>query len=694
MASIIITKNSHDVYTLNPDGSEYKELVTANERKKNRIGEFKKIVMNFTSDQSLAYFELRLSPCLFSDLYAPNPFSGGAPGFNYWGYQFTDGPTTGLFPMFLNVGVGYSSDLIRNETYEIEVVGDTEFNIIITFYQIYDLRKFMNPAQEHNQAKLMKDWVPQFAILTVSGQSIYNTPTCFPRFYLFFRKTTDITNLTTKDVFIDDYFAGFYGADETNAPGYFAKPEWIIEDEGSPVTKLQLDHDTTVRFQIDAPVSVSKIDLWMLDMTDADDTVDMKTNYDASFCHCLDVAGTVTTIDNKIKSPTLAPFYVTGIGPYVFECSFHVDKTKIVYGRKYRFIAIVYYDDGYTSTYEVNSFISDAYEVELPKYSGAYGFSGKLSDYNKEFEGNELTACVEERMCSKIEVDFTSDAFSNDILDRLGIVVPNDIRRYLTQVMVEIYESVAPSTRHFMDRRVINKLDPTNYSTDSALVLDFSEDGKLKMRYDWRNRYESWVLNLQSTLGAFAYSIPQSTQDWGGRDLWVKYSLVLFYDDYVNPFSDTIVFAQKLHIRNYSQDVEVGANDGEGKIDPINDDQYFCNDEEVCLLAKCNRPDPQLYKLITTVEKSPGSITTIEENEVWVGGELVQQTTPKIASQEEDYSESILAHAAFCLASSEFFVNSPYKVSAMAKKVDEADFRTIKDGNFRTNKNGLIRTIK
>lgn len=654
-----ITIDSIEVFTLNPDGSEYKPLDSSTFLKKNRIGEYKKIRVNYVSSESIADTVIYFVPALFLKSGTVPPFTD-APTGSYYSYLIDSVPTVDTYEMNLNASVGYVPDLIKNNLCELIIDSATEFSIELSFYQLYDLLSFLTPSYEDNRWKLLNDRWNNGSTLSVVGDSIYTSDKFRPHFYLFIQKTADLANKFSITTSVEGYQGGFYNKNELQAAPYFTQQEFIIEDPlGNTITKISSTFDTKVRFRCVAPDTVTEVFVWLIKVTGrggvTDPTVDMKTFYEASTENILTVGGS-TTIDNKIKSPSTAPALITG----KYEISFHIDKSLVLPGELYRVIAIPHYN---MEVYEVNSFISNMLEVDLPTFNGnGYEFTGTLTDYNKEFTGNDLVCVVEERIKSKLVVDYSGDVFKDDILARLGLVVPNDIYTYLQNIKCEIYEDIG-TTRHYYKR---SQASFSLFLLAWAIPSDMSftnVGGILTINWDWRNRYESWIPNIESQISGFILMSPTSNQNWAGRTLKVKYSLQLNYYDYAVPFSDNLVFIQTIRPKGYTSDVEIFKEDGE----EIGNAEFFCSDESECLKAKFNLPNPEDYNLITTVEKSPGTITSIEENEEYLG-ELAQLDSDKFASQEVSYSETEATFGKFCLDNSKFVLNLPYKISAIAKK--------------------------
>lgn len=662
---MVLTLENIQLYTLYPDGTTMKTLNTATLQKKNRIGEYKKIIISYIADESIASNVIYFSPAFFLQAGTIPPWTGKPTG-SYYSLMVDPSVTGGSYDMNLTCAPGYVADLIKN--WEVKLILQdyvtTFFQIEITFYQMYDLNSFMNPSITDNLNKFLKDRRANASQLVVSGKSIYNETDYCPQFYTYIEKYTDPSIYYSLLTTFPQYEAGFYGKNELEATGYFRSPTFVLEaPSGTVVTKISSAHDTKVTFGVIAPVSITNMIFWLIKIPSPRANFDdFKTTYDSSTVLCTTTGGSATQ-DNKIKAPMVGPTFV---GPLT-NASFYIDKTTVAPGEKYRIIGIPYYDG---ATYEVNSFISEEYEVDLPSYEGAYEITGSIKDYDKEWTGNDLICVVEERLISKLRLDFSADAFKNDILSRLGITLAtNDIQRYLTKITCEIYEDETASLRHYLARSVAIKIDPSPaYAIPSQIQLAGGVD-TLQILFNYRVRYESWAPNVETTYAGVPLGAPTSNQNWAGRTLKVRFMLDLYYDDYSSPFTDRIVFTQTLRPKDYEEGQTLQILKDDEKEAP-SASEFFCDDEITCFAAKTNLTNPSQYRLMTTVEKSPGSAFTVEENETWAGSQLAQLTTDKFASQESLFSQTEATCAKFCTDNVEFDKSIQYKISAIAKKVN------------------------
>lgn len=658
MSTIAITLQDRKLFTLKPDGSDLVQLQDPFEFGKNSIGERKRVELHYSTSISIIDSQIYFDPALYLPLGSPTP----APNIptQYWGYYVQSGITPGPAYMPLVFPPPYNSGLLKNWSATFVYIDTTNFKILFEYYQVYDLNNFLDVASEDNKFKLTKNIVTNPTEILNTSNSIYNDASVVPQFYIYIdnSNTGDFGFLNTT---IDDYAAAFYNESATGGSPYFTLPVWGLKVDSLPVSTFALDKDTKVTFGVSAPAIVDKIFIWLIKTSANDNNVHFITSYDASYLEITTNLSPVT-FANKIKGPTTGPTLNAG----KYEISFTVDKTKLMYGEKYRMIAVVY-ESGYGDV-DVTSFISNEYTVDqLPKFTGqGYVFKGLMEDYESTFDGNFLVCVVEERMKSRFKIDYDYNIFSDDILNRLGLNVANNIKKYLTKATVEVYENDGTYIQ-YLERLTAIRIDPVNYSVPAGLQLNFI-NGELEVVYSFRNRYESSVANLETILIAGNVPIlpPNSNQNWANRLLRIKFSLELFYDDYSTPFSDTIIFEQLLFPKSYGPEISIVELPNK----EINSETYYCSKTpSVCLEAKLSVPNPEDYNLIVTLEPDPGKSNTIEENEEWLGSNstLPQLQSAKILTSEISFSQTILGASIFCIIPSKFLLNLPYKISAIAK---------------------------
>ena len=649
----VITINSRKLFTLYPDGTELKELIYPIDWTQNRIGEYKKVVLEFSSTQDLSDSIIYFNPALFL-AGGINAFTMGAVPSEGFSYVVDPSQTMGTYQMVPFVNIGYAVDLVKNWEAEIYIGYGNDFKITFKYFQNEDRVSFLSTVSQYNHDKLLKDKISTPPELLVAGNSVYTNQEHTPRFYVC---QVDIADASIKS-FVQNNFAlykaGFYNKNHHQTSPYFTNPVWNVKTTDNKISSLV---DTKIEFLVECPATPSTWFVWMIRTDTTDNTVDFYTNYEASFHRIVTDAGS-GTLNNKLKAPS--EFLALEVGT-TFKGTFHVDKNLITAGASYRFISVVYNIENDN----VNSFISEEVTVSLPSFDGqGYTFTPKLRDFFNDFYGNQLQSTIEERIQTITNLNYSYFGFSDDMLTRLGLTVPNDIRRYLTKVIIEIYDRPSVSLSQYYDRVTAYKTSPTTYSVPSNMELNFTADN-LEIKYLFRNRYESDVNNIESTYNLLPI-LPTTTQNWGGKTLKIKTTLELYYDDYSIPFTDAIEIIQELFIKDYVTSTLFIYE--EGRQTKPSASSYWCADEAVCFDAYLSTGSYALFRLLTTIEKSTGNIGTIEENEE-ITGVLPQLNSSKFITQEYAFGQTVANRATFCLEPSELVYDVPYKICAIAKKL-------------------------
>lgn len=291
-------------------------------------------------------------------------------------------------------------------------------------------------------------------------------------------------------------------------------------------------------------------------------------------------------------------------------------------------------------------------------------FTPTLSDCQTEYSGNFLTCVIEERMRSKLIVDYSDNRWKNNVDCRkagsLGedTVNTNDIRKYLQSIEFEIYQEFysayfGGTIKHVHDRQTVSRTGANQYSTSSSNLV-FSVDTVnelLYMAYDWRNRNETGVPNLITYFNGLQ-ALAIDNQYWGGKTFFIKWRLNFLYHDWQKVFSESLDVIQKMVVKDYSNDITV---DNDFELD------FVCPDETLCFDASIGFPNPEDYKLINIFELSPGQLY---EEENWIPAILGQLSSIYFNTQDADYTGG---DAHFCIDPSTLNINQNYKFSTLAK---------------------------
>lgn len=669
MAVITITENAQRVKTVLPNGniirSEVLPVAIADQR--NAIGEKKRWEIDFTTDASLFKTTLYINPALFVSLGAVINFS--PPGYNYYTVYVPEGGSIGaIYEAALVTGIP-TPKLLKNYRVAVRVTGNFTFTVTVEFYMTYDANGFLDTTFQDNVSRFLKDIKTNPVELEASDpDSVYTSSDRAAKVFVMQQKYNGDNGYIVSQT----AFKGiFYGA------GNITNGSFVMKRGGVVVDELSSSDDTDVEFYIDSPNGVENVVVWLLRTSTNDASQDFIQNYAGDWKQIF--AG--NSDGSKIIGPYTNP-QIVDADSNTYRSTFKINASALTIGETYRLIGMAYEPQA-MAVFEVGIGIGDPVDVaDSPCFDGTgFNLEGIMSDYNIAWSGNDVEACIEERMQSVIQMSFTGDKWKDYLLSRLGLVGTNDIRRYLTQITCTIYREFTDSSsnlvRHIYATGTMSKTSPLTYSNTSNISSSFPNNGTAEFTFDWRNRYESGTLNLQSLINGVNVT-PFDNQYWGGKTFKVEWEFKFFYDDYFAPFTDIVRFGQQLRVKDYvtSPTMELLQTSGDN---PESVD--VCFGSNLCL--KAGSPDLDFdgigdndFKLISTIEPAPGNVSVIEEAEDWVGNELPQLTTDKIYDQEEDFGETEAGYAKFCVNTTKLTLNLPYKITAMAKPNVEGCIRS------------------
>ncbi len=655
---------------------------------KHRIGEFKRIELVYDSDVEISGFNFYINIALFMPLGAINPISGKgntyyacalpiiAPGASYEAYIASDviselGPVKNFSVRFIADPDYYSGSYGGYSYYR--------FKIQIDFVMIKDIKGYL--ASTTNRDKLLKDAIDTPFELLPDNSNIGDFPVAnnqysedgySPRVYIYAEDPYEpFPGLST---FLEEKFPGFkaafYDKSEEGGAPFFTDAHFKFIRGTDEVTNFLSYEPTKVEVYFTTPdlaKPINRVTMMIIRTDKNDDTVDFLTNYEADVAKIQGTGPSVGKIQTPMTSPT-----EQGVGTGIYMASATIDGVDPA--GTYQIIATGYYvpmtfgeqgETGGTNTGDI--------PVQAIKVYAGEGFdvTGFISDYETEFEGNDLECAIEERMRTRIHLDFAANKWKNDILARFGIVTSNDIRRYLTKVDVLIYEEYTDLTlggvvRNVFDQATALRISPLVYNPPVGLELDFSIANQADFKYSFRNRFEDFISNVQSYINGSPV-LPLTNQDWGGKTLKIQMTLSFFYDDIPSPFTDNVVMTQQIRVKDYGE-MAVKHITGE----ELDDTENVCLDDEVCYVGLLD-DDLSNRKLIVNIIPNDTVITNTQEAEVWVGDQLPQLTTPKIIEEEEDYTDQFGGKAAkFCIDTTQLILGASYKISALAKRTGDA----------------------
>lgn len=682
--NIPLTVTGTDFITVLPDGTEYK---TSSTQHCNTIGEKKRIKWKFSSSYAdLSGVNVYLQLGLFQQGVVNSP-TPKIP-LNYQG-TFPSGLAAGDYQMALVLPSGANANLNNNASVILRILTSSTFHIVVDFYQIYDEMQYQNVSFQDNHNKLLLDQKQNTSELTLGAlNNCYNSNRSQFAITMKLEKPGVLhapdTYLYTDNALAamgaNPWLAGFYNRNSNDSSPYFSNPVFEFTRSGA-VTNLSAYVDTNVLFKIDAPVSVSKVLFWIIRTDTTDNTKTMVDNYEANFEEIVNTNANIGASTNKFTTPVINVVLDSG-STYKVGCA--INHNNLTSGGKYRIIAIVYYSSG--GTYQSNSFISDELTCDdLPKYEGnGLDVLTRLSDYNRQFSGNDLQCVIEERIKSTVKLEYAFDKWKNDIFNRLGLVVSNDIRRYLQNVIFTIYDTnvdmVLGIVQNIYEYQVATKqsLLGLTYNVPSDMTMDFSDNWS-EFTYEWRNRFESNTACIGTLVNGVPTNPVQGVQYWGGKTLTIKWTFQFIYDDYVVPFQDDIYCTQQIRVKDYERkDLEIKHIN---EFNEYDNQSNFCSDLKPCFVSLIPAALTD-RKLIVNIFPENGAVNTVEEAEIWVGNQLEQLTTDKIINEEEDYvTESSKKVAKFCVDLSKLSLNSSYQLSTIAKKYVDTGYRVTEKNN-------------
>lgn len=635
----------------------------------NRIGEFKVYTVTINSDISIASTSFYVQPALFAQKTKPNLTTGVPPYFYSCQSVGTITPGATIVSTY-NGGALPTAEVGKIQYVWIKTVSSTQFQVIIAWYMGVDKEGYLDPNLYTNHDYFLKNKRTNPNELDTTGNSVYDSTSIDIRAYIYLQNTVAPGIYGSIDINQQRGFkGGFYNKGTHGAAPYFSAAAWVAKINSVAGNSFSTILNTDVEFSCVCPSGLNTtVVMHLIHVNSYDDTVQFQTNYGMDTKFIDSGESNSTKIIGAFTGPVL-------VGGSTYKWTFKIDKNNIVSGEIYRMIAIVRYNN-FPTNYEVTSFISDEYLVnaDVPYNGGGISISGILGDVKSNYTGNQLTACIEERMRSRIVFDFAADSWKDNVFNRLGITTVNDPRRYLTFIEFTIKEEYNVSSypgifREIYDYRFATKTGATSYTAKTG--IDITETGATQLTFiaEWRNRWESAQPNIESWVNGVQQLVPLGNQDWGGKtDMLVEWKFHFYYDDYVTPFTDIISFTQKLTVRDYVDDtvLKIVAQNP-----PFDTKEFWCNGEEMCLQGEIvdtgviNPAD--VYRLITNVDGNPGGLSTLLEEEAWVPPILGQSTNNIVYAQDQDF-DAVGGVAEFCLDESNLVVGQEYKVTVLAKK--------------------------
>jgi hypothetical protein len=646
-----ISRTIENLNTGNIYGTE--AYMTSIADSKNFFGEKKKLEFVYTSTEELGGYNLFINMALFMPVNAINPITKR--GTVYWECALPEALAPGVYPCNLNSTAAiYNFIAFKNFSMEVEIIDDTTFIIRSEFYLTMDLLRYMDSFMGiNNRDRFFKDRMNNPDDISESTGSIYGGANADGRVYIYAEFAGDSGDFGS----IETEFGGFT-AEYLDAGGSITDVEYSVDSQVTDT--IVVDKSTKIRMIIDCPVFTLE-SAWVLVFkhNKTDNTIDFIENYQSETLYIFPYAPD----GNIITGPYQEPQPEALIGPDAYSIEFYVNGLNIEAGEEVGFI-VMGYDAGGENGGVFYSKVGPG-KGGLEFNGEGFTMMGRLSDCESEYTGDNLTCTIEERMASEMIIQFPFDQYKNDILNRMGLVITNNITTFLTKVKFTIYENTTlpfpffGAVKNVLDERTLTKVNG-QYVGGNITMTNIPDQMNLKAF--WRNRWEENINCVYSLINSINYGSFETNQDWGGKTLTIEWELTFFYDTLITPFTDIVRYDQQIFVRDYSPLVEIHTQD------PDQDDlNYLCSNENICLYAQFVEPPGDNYKLITFIDNNPGSILTIEENEVWSPAEFGPLVSNKFASQEENFGDSTANQAKFCLVSSLLTDNVTYKVSTIAK---------------------------
>lgn len=547
-------------------------------------------------------------------------------------------------------------------------ITDSSFAVELEYYNTFDEDGYMNGAGKSNQWRFFSEYIDQNNTNEVS-ESVYGVE----------KELRMISHLVREDL-TDDGFKYTETQEHRLYSGTISRIDSVgqfLDIDEEEIASLSSVSETPLIVRIYTTENTIDKFYAKLVKIKEDSSLDFIENYELMETF-IDAGAAPTESENAFIAPCdLSRDDAEGF----YQLEFSVNPDFIEDGVMYRIIIVAYDQGGDAYSGALNRTTtsppipgssiatycnSPCSSLASYDYPTTLLFTPSLFDIDKEYTGNFLTCCIEERMRSQLIVDYSDNRWKNNIdCRKTGSVGgdtanTNDIRKHLQSIEFEIYQEsfstyFGGTIKHVHDQQSIGKIGMNNYSASSTnLVFTFDPVNEtLTLTYDWRNRNESNIPNIITFFnGLQALNI--DNQYWGGKSFFIKWRLNFYYYDFAKPFTESLDIIQKMVVKDYSTDVVITNGF---------DLDFVCPEETICFDAAIIKTNPELYRLINTFQLTPGSIS---EEENWTPGELAQQANAYIYGQDVDYTSG---NAVFCLNPSTLNINQSYTYSAMAKKI-------------------------
>lgn len=354
------------------------------------------------------------------------------------------------------------------------------------------------------------------------------------------------------------------------------------------------------------------------------------------------------------------------LNPNEYNAFCDVDVSYFVPGTSYRIIVTVYYrptppapGNGYHSiSFITDSILAGGNPKPVPPFCGAW-----LTDYINTFN-NYLEVTPQERIRSVCLWRWSN------FFNAKNISLPE-----IANTITILVYSQDGDYDHILESYSLGKngLNQFISSYENITVINDLPNKEIRIHYDFRVRYEENRQNLytKNRLNGSITPLPQSTQNWTGKDIYIEYRLLLNFPE---GYQEEYVKIQKIKVLEYDTTVlnlEITTLDGL----PLKQLCSYIPKFKVCATCLINdddiniNPSDPIYKdfFIGLVDKDVYSISNIKEQESFYGI-LPQKSDPIISSIDSQFDLVNGGKACAIINSGALTTDTFYRFVAIKKK--------------------------
>lgn len=537
----------------------------------------------------------------------------------------------------------------RNGTANLYIYDVDDFAIEITYHNCYDENGYLSSTQKDNIWRFISEQFNEQNTKLIDTSAFAATKDL--------RLFTYIVNARP-----DDEIVPYSEQQETilvqNRVSRYDSVIELSDADGNALTQINYYTDTDVRLRFYSSASIDTFYAKLIRLKE-DPAYDFTSNLQIQENEI---------IDSNLTYNVFKGAFDVNYNSYdeYYDLTFSIDKDYLEPNTNYRIIVV-----GYNSSASYQGISAQITSTTVLPYCltpcpgtildpVGLVFTGSITDLHDEYLGNDLTCVIEERLRSKLIIDFSDNRWKNNLdcrVNELGneTLQSNDIRKYLTRVDLEMYETytgLGGTVKNVVEQKILQRTAPNTY-TSTGITHSFDMTAEtLTVYYDFRNRNDANTPCLLTFLNGAPYLPVQGNQYWGGKQINIRWSLTFYYHDFAVPYTDTLYFTQRITVKDYSNDVTINNYDK----------TVFCDSGDFCMEAAIVLASPADYKLIATRQQQAGLLV---ESEGFVPDNLGQETDSAITFNDTDYTGG---RAVFCADGTQLITGQTYKFSAMAKK--------------------------